>query len=396
MASIDNTVAASKCPLSPMNNKQRNMEYACLAEEETATSHSLHLQANSVAAQIDSATVYIMKKAASSIWGMIQDFGYGNSIGTMEGTKIAEVNAALSATISPYFHLAIRALQPNHDFGDHYSHDSVAQDDEAPPITSDISDSSSCEQNMEINEGGLKFQSADFNADESNQRLDYVITQVDISRMTRTASRHLDVESILKLPTITYRAKNPSICSSHIEDDSVDEFLLRNAQIIEDYFDSPADDTNPKGQTNHLEVGPSQFSWMMIPKDVKEEAARVSNSIQAEELPDTISICKSHDSMNMEYNDDETFEYCAVCQEPFQDGELLRVLPCQHLFHCGCIGNDCFNNSGCSMCKKTLIKAQAQPEECTQEPREESLPPWAFARLGNLLPGFHNENPSID
>lgn len=37
-------------------------------------------------------------------------------------------------------------------------------------------------------------------------RLDYVITQADIARMARNAARHLDVDSILNLPTTTYRS----------------------------------------------------------------------------------------------------------------------------------------------------------------------------------------------
>ena len=39
-------------------------------------------------------------------------------------------------------------------------------------------------------------------------RLDYVITQMDIARMARNASRHLDVDSILSLPTCIHHAAN--------------------------------------------------------------------------------------------------------------------------------------------------------------------------------------------
>eukprot|EP01083_Nonionella_stella_P053610 141767_1 len=104
---------------------------------------------------------------------------------------------------------------------------------------------------------------------------------------------------------------------------------------------------------------------MLVPQDPKEEEfARISNSIQDEELPDTISICKSASSANLECTDCRDFEHCAVCQEPFQDGELLRVLPCQHLFHAGCIGKwlpeenaegPCII-SGCSLCRKNQPK----------------------------------------
>lgn len=405
MTSIDVKDATSKCSLSSINNKQSGVDSSCPMIEGNDASDLPHLQVNS-------ATIYLLKKAASGIplvanvlWGMLQDFGWDENItGIIEGMNaqaLAEVGSAiLSSTISisPYFHSALTALQSINDFEDSYSHDISAQDDELP-VTSDVSDSSSCEQNMELIEGGLMFRSADFNTDESAQRLDYVITQVDISRMARTASRQLH-----QLPTITYyRAENPLICSSH-EEENVDDFLLRNAHIIEDYFDNTEDNTEHKCQEEDPRNEPSQFSWMMVPKDPKEDnMTRMSHSIQAEEVPDSISICRSNASVSMECNmhDSVNFEYCVICQEPFQDGECLRVLPCQHLFHCGCIdkwisgknSSDYCIISGCPMCKKTPLKTPPQQEvldDYAKESQDESY----LARLGNL--SSHSESPSSD
>merc|ERR1711862_472038 len=52
-------------------------------------------------------------------------------------------------------------------------------------------------------------------------RLNYIITQVDISRMARNASRHLDVKSILSLPTIVYQ--EPQQQGKEEEDDDGNE-----------------------------------------------------------------------------------------------------------------------------------------------------------------------------
>jgi len=84
-----------------------------------------------------------------------------------------------------------------------------AHDDHALPITSESLVVSSREENIDIVQDGLTFRIADFNADAGSQRLDYVITQVDVSRMARVASRwgkslfwHLRL--LVTLPCVRY------------------------------------------------------------------------------------------------------------------------------------------------------------------------------------------------
>lgn len=154
---------------------------------------------------------------------------------------------------------------------------------------------------------------------EDRQRLDYVITQMDIARMARNASRHLDVASILSLPTITFRSMTP-----------------------------------PPSQEADEDPG---WSWMIV-----------------------------HDGINEQDSpkEDDT-AVCVICLEHFVDGDRLRVLPCDHSFHVGCIDRwlsgshsyqDCFT-SGCPTCKKR--------PDTVDPPSDGSVPAWAFTRIGESL-----------
>jgi hypothetical protein len=158
-------------------------------------------------------------------------------------------------------------------------------------------------------------------------RLDYVITQMDIARMARNASRHLDVDSILNLPTVTYRSRaSTQVCS-----------------IVGDNSRDPDE----------------AWSFVMVPQE------------------------KS--AVNSSPTEDATND-CVICLEHFQEGDRLRVLPCDHSFHVGCIDRwlsgshshqECFT-SGCPTCKK-------RPSEMDSSSPDGSVPSWAFAKLGAEL-----------
>mmetsp|Transcript_15061 Transcript_15061/g.23452 ORF Transcript_15061/g.23452 Transcript_15061/m.23452 type:complete len:529 (+) Transcript_15061:305-1891(+) len=179
---------------------------------------------------------------------------------------------------------------------------------------------------------------------EGHHRLDYVITQMDIARMARTASRHLDVESILNLPTITYRAASPPL--------------------------QPPPPPTPE----HERTEEEGWSWMMVPG-----SSDVSRS------PSSSFVSPQKQSpLNKKKGEEQNV--CVICLEHFVDGDRLRVLPCNHLFHMGCIDrwlsgshsdHDCFT-SGCPTCKK-------RPELLEPPSPDGSVPSWSFSRVGDAL-----------
>ncbi|KAL7511479.1 hypothetical protein ACHAXN_008767 [Cyclotella atomus] len=204
------------------------------------------------------------------------------------------------------------------------------------------------------------------------ERLDFVITQMDIARMERAASRRLDVKSIHDLPTITYGIGNDLICPS---------------------YDSGNDDRDERewiGQGHeHTQDNTQVWSWMVVPRESSKEMTRICN-----DTPMSSSNGSGSDCMK------SSFDHCVICKEHFQEGEVLRVLPCQHLFHSPCI---CSENileqtlSGCAMCKKIETPSDVsstgashrsflndQPIESSCQ-SDGSVPSWAFVKLGSLL-----------
>jgi hypothetical protein len=171
----------------------------------------------------------------------------------------------------------------------------------------------------------------------ASSRLDYVITQMDIVRMTRNAARHLDVDSIAKLPIMKYRSTKVA---------------------------SPT--------TAHASTVREGWSWMMVQGEANEE--HEYQHYQSTLLSAAVTTSQPNETIVTSAHED----VCVICLECFDDGDSLRVLPCNHSFHVGCIDRwlsgsssyeDCYT-SGCPTCKI-----------CP----DGSLPPWAFAQIGNAL-----------
>jgi len=168
----------------------------------------------------------------------------------------------------------------------------------------------------------------------------YIITQMDVSRMARNASRHLGVKSILSLPTIIYHSEEEPRMPALQDDLAVTSSL-------------------------------DGWSWQMVSPQLSDEYTA------ADEPPP------------------RTPKTCVICLEAFHDGDTVRVLPCSHLFHIGCIDHwrlsthteDESAVSGCLGCRKCTVI----DEEDIPSPTDGSLPSWAFCRLGDVLANKQQE-----
>jgi len=255
------------------------------------------------------------------------------------------------------------------------------------------------------------YHTSDYNGEEDiRERLDYEITQMDIARMTRNASRHLDVDSILNLPTIVYRkgrSQPPSspnnACKENIPH-CEQSYHHVCTPIHEDCSDSSTRGSiiNVKGMGNdETIISEDGWSFMMV-SDMK--ASTVDNSMEK-----TSSSSSSSSLHPIDDGEDEkartahsTDDICVICLEPFREGNRLRVLPCDHSFHVGCIDrwlsgshshNECFT-AGCPTCKKrpsmqsSSSSLQISTMEATaidEDDMSGSLPSWAFANLGSVM-----------
>ncbi|XP_003471771.3 E3 ubiquitin-protein ligase RNF149 isoform X2 [Cavia porcellus] len=70
-------------------------------------------------------------------------------------------------------------------------------------------------------------------------------------------------------------------------------------------------------------------------------------------------------------------ENCAVCIENFKVNDLIRILPCRHIFHSTCIDPWLLDHRTCPMCKLDVIKALGywgEPESAQELSAAESVP----------------------
>jgi hypothetical protein len=229
-------------------------------------------------------------------------------------------------------------------------------------------------------------------------RLDYDITQMDILRMTRNASRHLDVESILRLPTITYHhvaatttsprrnqetaAKKVPNSEEEIQEGSWMFILSEDEQCGSEADDDSvmtiipplhAKDSDGRTAHNHAQVG-------------------AAAGIQANQ---DVTTTEDHNCA------------CVICLEQFVEGDRLRVLHCGHSFHMGCIDrwlsgshsfSECYT-TGCPICKKqpnqennsttnvggNFLWWQREHQQTESSCLDGSVPSWVFDRIGFVL-----------
>lgn len=379
----------------------------------------------------NSAILVIMKKMVSVVGGMIdlpwddvQATEDGSNAGIIEELLSFQTNedigmaaGLLSEMFLSYLSLMLRVFLPSmDDFEDvccHTGPQSKAYHVErnetlmSSKVTPDITH---VKEDSSLKENGLILPIPDV-----IDRFDYVITQMDISRMKRSASRFLDVESMYRLPIVTYGSE--LVCPAYEDDTENEDFEIQDRL---------------SGKDTQV------WSWMVVPRNTNEEISRIPGS-RWRGIPESISICSSNRSVRSEGENGQeyvaSFDFCVICKQRFRQGECLRILvgivvcymssssiicatsllvflvrffcqPCEHRFHSTFI---CSNKlvedviSRCPMCKRNDMSNTppcSSPQQSPDKMRSGlienverfsgsdgsgSVPSWAFVRLGSLL-----------
>ncbi|XP_041838987.1 RING finger protein 150a [Melanotaenia boesemani] len=76
------------------------------------------------------------------------------------------------------------------------------------------------------------------------------------------------------------------------------------------------------------------------------------------------------------------FDNCAVCIECYKPNDVVRILPCRHVFHKHCVDPWLQDHRTCPMCKMNILKALGIPfsADCTDE-----IPPDYETSVGGPL-----------
>lgn len=236
----------------------------------------------------------------------------------------------------------------------------------------------------------------------SSSRLDYEITQMDIVRMNRIASRHLDVESIVRLPVLTY---NPAPGDSSGDTTISPEDERRDESRIHAHVQYQHEEASVSSREEKFDT---EFSWMLVPtlpetRSFDDSATDHSSRHHHQHHQDSV-VAATNLPIVLNPPPEEKQQHrdlCVICLEHFVLGDRLRVLPCTHSFHVGCIDRwlsgshsfeDCYT-AGCPTCKKrpTTTATTSRPfcfngvPQQQQQQLDGSVPSWAFARIGDAL-----------
>ncbi|XP_007957730.1 E3 ubiquitin-protein ligase RNF149 [Orycteropus afer afer] len=105
--------------------------------------------------------------------------------------------------------------------------------------------------------------------------------------------------------------------------------------------------------------------------------SQFGNQSHRKETKKVIGQLPVHTVKRGEKGIDVDAENCAVCIENFKAKDIVRILPCKHIFHRTCIDPWLLDHRTCPMCKLDVIKALGywgEPEDVQEMPTPESTP----------------------
>jgi len=86
--------------------------------------------------------------------------------------------------------------------------------------------------------------------------------------------------------------------------------------------------------------------------DVKQERWAMVAKEQISKLP-TFKFSTCEEATLKDRDDSEV--KCLVCQCPYEEGDLLRRLPCKHCFHAECVDQWLMNKDVCPYCRQAIV-----------------------------------------
>jgi hypothetical protein len=205
------------------------------------------------------------------------------------------------------------------------------------------------------------------------------ISTIDSEEM----KREMEINTMALLPVITYGEDQVNEREGPIHDHSVPP----TSESYDSFERLPSLPSSPQ-RSSYNNIEGLQWSWIAVPKDpIKSETMDVSRATTTQDDFSQLSTIQDrHAALPM--------DQCVICQETFQAGQQLQVLPCNHRFHLSC-NDKCsstasidgvLNNGLCPYCKINPVLDDDDSMETIESLNlNGEVPSWAFARLGGFL-----------
>ncbi len=138
---------------------------------------------------------------------------------------------------------------------------------------------------------------------------------------------------------------------------SSEDFAALQAAIGEEYPEDNLEEGYDDDDDNDDESDSRELSYDALLRlgerigDVKEERW----ALVAQEKINQLTTLVWTSSMARGKEENHTAVKCQVCQFPYEEGDELRELPCEHYFHKDCIDSWLETKDTCALCRKSIV-----------------------------------------